>query len=268
MNLINLGSSFNVPDYNNMMEGINTVIDMSSFPKSMGSGCEDASYILSTELKKYVNKLNDNISNNQCYLFLNNNNRSHEISAILSAFCFNKLGRNDTRIILNFDYHPDNEGSCDNEIKFLNWGNCVNIQMYNDIAKGSVIKYKYVKGIKKNSIKNEIDAIFKEIEGKFDLYISIDTDFYKGSCTYYGDGNLEFCELLDAINHIKTNYSNTYHICGADITGLPDKTHGKFGVLDGRKCLSSLGEIGRNKIVNEACAKIKRLEDILLKMFT
>lgn len=266
MYLIDLGSCFNVPDYIDMVEKTNTVIYMNSFLKSMGNGSEDASYFISGDLEEYVKKLEGIISNNQCHLFLNNNNRSHEISAILSAFCFNKFGQNNTRIILNFDYHPDNEGSCDNGIKFLNWGNCVKIKKYSDIAKGCVLKYKYITGTKKNPIKDEIDGILTEMNGNFDLYISIDTDIYKGSCTYYGDGNLEFCELLDAIEHIKKKYSGIYHICGADITGLPDKTNGKYGALGDRKCLSSLKKEDLNTIVNEACDKIKRLEKALIDL--
>jgi hypothetical protein len=90
-----------------------------------------------------------------------------------------------------------------------------------------VEEFEELLGIKSWDICNARDFLDETIIGNLsdtDVYISIDRDIMKRSCTYWGDGLFDVCQIRSTVekmlNYLKTKKAN---LVGFDLVGLPEK---------------------------------------------
>lgn len=89
-----------------------------------------------------------------------------------------------------------------------------------------------------------------------DVYISIDRDITKRSCTYWGDGLFDHCQIRNAVErilkHLKAKKAN---LAGFDVVGLPEKN-----------CITAFPSNDLSEYVNQAREDIeffrKQLDNI------
>lgn len=128
-----------------------------------------------------------------------------------SAMCFKQNGRNRVKVILNLDNHKDfssiDRGSDkpQNCLEFSTWGDCVRCREYKDFI-NTQNEYKYfIVGNESRHSNAFFDTIFDKlssIDTPFDLYLTIDTDVYKESYTFYADGFLEYQCVYDSVRNL------------------------------------------------------------------
>lgn len=89
-----------------------------------------------------------------------------------------------------------------------------------------------------------------------DVYLSIDRDIMKRSCTYWGDGLFDHCQIRltveKLLKHLRTKKAN---LVGLDITGLPEKN-----------CITAFPSTGPDDYVSQAREDIeffKKLIEVL-----
>lgn len=257
--IVNLGD-FNIPNYDDVRGKFSdySVIDVYDFIEQANGGDKRS------QLKKDAFKsFNLNLSKGK-NIFLINNNLSHEVSALTSAVCFRNNGNaNNRKVIINFDKHKDyiyNRFSLNTPIQYSNWGKCIHCDNYkNFINHGTNYIY-----LSTDNGMSELEVLINDIqrnEINTDLYITVDTDVYKKSCTSYGDGNFEFDIILGYIKKLKYCTGPKINLCGADVTGCADTNSGYYLENGIRK------EINKDSIkeINEANELILRLLDFLCK---
>jgi hypothetical protein len=88
-------------------------------------------------------------------------------------------------------------------------------------------EFEELRGLKswdKCSARDFLDATIIGNLGDTDVYISIDRDIMKRSCTYWGDGLFDACQIRSTVEkmllHLRNEKAN---LVGLDIVGLPEK---------------------------------------------
>ena len=256
--IINLGD-FNIPNY----EGIKKVFNPTYSEINVGDFIEQAKGgDRRSQLKdRILESFNLNLPKGK-NIFLINNNLSHEVSVLTSALCFRNNGNvNNKKVIINFDKHKDyinSKFALNTPIQYSNWGKCIHRDDYrNFIDKG--INYFYLSTDKGMS---ELEVLINDIQRNVintDLYITIDTDVYKGSCTSYGDGDFDFDVIFGYIKKLKCCTGSKVNFCGADVTGCADTASGCYNINDKRTDLSELTEEEQLPVIDKAVKKIQTL---------
>ena len=205
-------------------------------------------------------------------IFLNLSNLSHEVSALTSAMCFKQNGRNRVKVILNLDNHKDfdsadcSSDNTDNYLMFSTWGNCVRCRGYKDFI-SSQDEYKYlIVGSESNHSNAFFDTIcdkLSSIDTPFDLYLTIDTDVYKESYTFYGDGFLEYQCVYGSIRNLLETYRGRINLCGVDITGFIDIERGRFNVGPAEKRMLSTEQKKCPNRAEQSHEKIRGLIELI-----
>lgn len=256
--IINLGD-FNVPNYEDIKKVFNLTnseIDVCNFIEQANGGDKRS------QLKdKIFESFNLDLSEGK-NIFLINNNLSHEVSALTSAVCFRNNGKdNNRKIIINFDKHKDyvnNQYSSKTPIQYSNWGKCIHRDDYKRfINKGTnYCYYSTDDGILKlKKLINEIQNYTLDT----DLYITVDTDVYKESCTSYGDGNFDFDVIYEYIRELKNCTGSKVNFCGADVTGCADTISGYYNENGKRTYLYELTKQKQLLVIDNTVKKIQTL---------
>lgn len=256
--IINLGD-FNVPNYEDIKKVFNLTnseINVCNFIKQANGGDKRS------QLKdKIFESFNLDLSEGK-NIFLINNNLSHEVSALTSAVCFRNNGKdNNRKIIINFDKHKDyvnNQYSSNTPIQYSNWGKCIHRQDYrNFIDKGKDYIY-----LSTDEGMSKLEGLIKDIQSNTlntDLYVTIDTDVYKESCTSYGDGDFDFDDIYEYIRELKNCTGSKVNFCGADVTGCADTISGYYNINDKRTYLYELTKQEQKSVIDNAVKKVQTL---------
>lgn len=261
--LINLGD-YNHSNFEEIKKSFN--FEILNFQKYLGaiSVTNKQSKLVSDNFSEMLKEYNEGFGN----VFFVNHNSSHEVSALTSALCFKKNGKQyNEKIILNFDYHSDYSSLEKSEIKYCNWGVCIHKQSYKKYIDKKDCKYSYYStdfgnGKRKCRDIKELNSIINEIckkQNEIDLYITIDTDVYIKNLTSYGDGVFAFEAILEQLNQLKNTKSCKINFCGADITGYPDIVSGYYNEDTKKIYLSELDGTTKSNLIKNSVEKINCL---------
>lgn len=259
-------------DFNNMNSSIDGVlitktIQLTNFLTQHQGGEKKSKFKKEFLTRDHIFELWEKIKDDfedKTPIFINNNNLSHEVSLITSFLGFKAKGdQNNNKLVINFDHHQDYNKtehavhieSLKNDIQFSTWGNFVSIFL-KDLQIQKEVDY-FVFGHQNKNPENEWGKFFeqkistkikqfKKTTKLIDIFISIDTDVYKGSCTRYGDGLLYIEQIIDLISILKRR-NDIFHICGVDITGLPDPEIGYTTIEDKEDLKKIYNPYSKNK---------------------